>query len=451
MRRTLDRPSRPPLSPPGRLPLLGHALSLARRPLDLVQAVRSCGSVVKIYIGIKPAYFVNDPDLIRNVLVSRAKEFDKGPLFANARAMVGNGIATSEGELHRRQRRLIQPAFHRSRIALYTRVMSELAAARVETWRAGQVVAVNDEMADLALAIAAKTLFSVSADEEVNREVRRWLPIMMKGVFLRAILPFAFVGRLPTPGNREFNQSLVRLQQVISGIVAARRREEAAHDDLLSMLLAARDPESGEAMTDQQVHDEIITLMIGGIESTAAALSWAFHELGRNPGIEERIQAEVDAARIDQASSAEGAPRLEYTTRFVKEVLRLYAPWLLTRRALSTLELGDVRIPAGSTVLYSPYAVHHDPRLYPDPMRLDPDRWLPDRVQAKSQTTFLPFGAGVHQCIGESFAFLEMIIVVATVTGRWRLRPVAARRIYETVTGAVHPSELPMEVQPRHG
>lgn len=312
----------------------------------------------------------------------------------------------------------------------------------------------NDEMADLALAIAAKTLFSASADEEVNREVRRWLPIMMKGVFLRAILPFAFLGRLPTPGNREFNQSLVRLRQIISGIVTARRRDhrgEAAHDDLLSMLLAARDPESGEAMTDQQVHDEIITLMIGGIESTAAALSWAFHELGRNPGIEERIQAEVDAARIEQASPAEGFPRLEYTTRFIKEVLRLYAPWLLTRRALSTLELGGVRIPAGSTVLYSPYAVHHDPHLYPDPTRLDPDRWLPDRVQAKSQTAYIPFGAGVHQCIGESFAFLEMIIVVATVMGRWRLRPVATRRIYEAVTGAVHPSELPMEVQPRHG
>jgi cytochrome P450 len=437
----------PSFSPPGRFPLLGHVPSLVRHPLKFVQAVHSCGRVVKIYIGVKPAYFVNDPELIRHVLVSRAQEFDKGPLFANARVMVGNGVATSEGELHRRQRRLMQPAFHRSRIALYARIMGELATARMETWRAGQIVAMNDEMADLALAIAARTLFSASAGAEVNREVRRWLPIMMKGVFLRAILPFSFLGRLPTPGNREFNESLIRLKQLISGIVATRRREGDAHDDLLSMLLAARDQESGEAMTDQQVQDEILTLMIGGIESTAAALSWAFHELGRHPEIEERIRAEVDAVPIGQALSAEEVPKLDYTSRFVKEILRLYGPWLLTRRALSTLELGGVTIPAGSTVLYSPYAVHHDPRLYPDPTRLEPDRWLADRVQ---KTAFIPFGAGAHQCIGESFTLLEMITIVATITGRWRLRPVASRRAHEVVTGAIHPSELPMEVRPRH-
>jgi len=442
--------SSPRFSPPGRFPLVGHVPSLVRRPLQFVQEVRAYGSVAKIYIGVKPAFFVNDPELIRSVLVTRAKEFDKGPLFANARAMVGNGVATSEGELHRRQRRMIQPAFNRSRIALYSQLMSELTTARMETWRAGQVLAMDVEMADLALAVTARTMFSSSTDEESHAEVRRWFPIMMKGLFRRAILPAAFLGRLPTPGNRKFNQSLVRLQQVFSDIVAARRREGGGtHDDLLSLLLTARDPETGEPVPDQEIHDEIMTVMIGGVENTAAALSWAFYELGRHPEIEARIHAEVDAARAGQASLSEEAHKLEYTARFLKEVLRLYAPWLITRRAISGLELGDARIPAGSSLYYSPYALHHDPLHYPDPARFDPDRWLPDRVQQKS--AFLPFGVGVHQCIGDSFAIMEMLTVMATVAGRWRLRPVAAAQVREIPAGAVHPSELPMEVQPRHG
>ena len=442
--------SSPRLSPPGRLPLLGHLPSLLRRPLQFVQEVRACGSVTKIYIGIKPAFFVNDPELIRSVLVTRAKEFDKGPLFANARAMVGNGVATSEGELHRRQRRMVQPAFNRSHIALYSRIMSELTTARMGTWRAGQVLAVDAEMADLALAVTARTLFSSSTDEEAQAEVRRWFPIMMKGLFRRAILPAALLERLPIPGNREFKRSLVRLQQTFSDIVAARRREGGGtHDDLLSMLLTARDPETGEAISDQEVNDQIMTMMIGGVENTAAALSWAFHELGRHPEIEERIHAEVDSVLVGQASLSEEAHKLEYTARFLKEVLRLYAPWLITRRALSTLELGEARIPAGSSLYYSPYALHHDPRHYPNPARFDPDRWLPDRVQQKP--AFLPFGVGVHQCIGDSFTIMEMLTVMATIAGRWRLRPVAAARVREVAAGAVHPSELPMEVQPRHG
>ena len=429
-----------------RLPLLGHVPSLVRRPLQFVQEVRAFGSVAKIYIGVKPAFFINDPELIRSVLGPRAKEFDKGPLFVNARAIVGNGVGTSEGELHRRQRRMIQPAFNRARIALYARIMSELATARMETWRAGQVVAMDLEMTDLALAITARTLFSSSTDEEAHAEVRRWFPILLKGLFRRAILPPA-LGRLPTRGNREFDQSLVRLQQIFSRIVAARRREGSAHDDLLSILLTAQDPETGEPISDQEVHDQIMTMMISGVETTAAALSWTFYELGRHPEIAERIHAEMDSVLVGQACFSEEARKLEYTARFLKEILRLYAPWLLTRRALSSLELGGVLIPAGTWLYYSPYALHHDPSFYPDPTRLDPDRWLPDRVPQKS--AFLPFGAGTHGCPGESFATMEILTVLATIASRWRLRPVAPSRIREVVSGTVHPSELPMEVQPR--
>lgn len=442
--------SSPRSLPPGRLPFLGHVPALVRRPLQFVQEVRAYGSVAKVYIGVKPAFFVNDPELIRSVLVTRAKEFDKGPLFANARAMVGNGVATSEGEVHRRQRRMIQPAFNRSRIALYSRVVRELTIARMETWRAGQELAMDVEMADLSLAVTARALFSSSTDEEAHAEVRRWFPIMMKGLFRCAILPAALLERLPIPGHREFQQSVVRLQQTFSEIVAARRREgDGIHDDLLSILLMARDPETGEAISDQEVNDQIMTMMIGGVENNAAALSWAFYELGRHPEIEERIHAEIDAVLVGQGSFSEEAHKLEYMARFLKEVLRLYAPWLITRRAISSLELGGVTIPAGSSLYYSPYALHHDPRHYPDPARFDPDRWLPDRLQQKP--AFLPFGVGVHQCIGESFALMEMLTVLATIAGRWRLRLVAPSRIREVPAGAVHPSELPMEVRPRHG
>ena len=437
-------------SPPGRLPLLGHVPSLVRSPLQFVQEVRAYGSVAKIYIGVKPAFFVNDPELIRSVLVTRAKEFDKGPLFANARAMVGNGVATSEGELHRRQRRMMQPAFSRSRVWGYSRMIGELTTGRMETWRAGQVLAMDVELADLALAITARTLFSSSTTEEQDAEVRRWFPSMMKGLFRRAILPASLLGRIPFPGDRAFNQSGVRLQQIFSDIVAARRKEGGGtHDDLLSILLTAQDPETGEAISDQEVHDQIMTMMIGGVENTAAALSWAFYELGRHPEIEERIHAELDAVLGGQACLSEEAHKLDFTARFLKEILRLYAPWLITRRAIASLELGDVLIPAGSSLFYSPYAVHHDPRHYPDPARFDPDRWLPDRVQQKP--AFLPFGIGVHQCLGDSFALMEMLTVLATIARRWRVRPVAASRIREVAVGAVHPSELPMEVRPRHG
>jgi cytochrome P450 len=437
---------------PGRLPLLGHTMSLLDRPFSFLSSLRSHGEVVRIYLGPLPVYLVTTPELAWQVLAIDADKFDKGMVFDKIRPLFGNGILNSDGDFHRRQRRLVQPAFHRKQIAGYVQTMATAAADLVESWRPGDVVAVDKRMENLALTIVGRALFSTDLGRHVVAEAQRSMPILAKYVIVRAFSP-TLVERLPIPANRRFDEAATRFRRVVAEVIAAARAEGKDHGDVLSMLLRARDEITGEGMSDQQVHDEVVTILTAGSETTAVALAWFFHEVGQHPEIEQRFHAEIDQVLAGRPASDLGLddiPKLEYTDRIISEVLRKYPLLILMRRARTDLDLGGVRIPRGTEVALSQYSIHHDPSLYPEPARFDPDRWLPDRAARLPNGAFIPFGAGVRHCPGHSFARTEIAIVAATVAARWRLVPVAGKPVHPKLSTTMRPNRLPMIAVPRH-
>lgn len=434
---------------PGRWPLLGHTPGLLAQRFGFTDALREHGEVVKIYLGWLPTYFIASPELVHQMLVAAGGKFEKGVLFDRFRPYFGNGLAMSNGDFHRRQRRLMQPAFHRDQIARHAETMVRTATRLVDSWRPGQVVRVDEVMPELTVTLIGETLFGTELGRAAIAEAQRSMPIVIKQGMVRALSP-AFLERLPVPANRRFDEAIARLRRIVHEVIAAGRADGRDRGDLLSMLLLARDEETGEGMSDDQIHDEVVTLLTGGIETTALALDWFWYEIGRHPEVEQRFHAEIDRQIGDRPVSFADLPALDYTRRVINEVLRKYPVWLLMRRTREEVDLGGYRIPAGAEVAFSPHALHHDPRSFPDPDRFDPDRWLPDHATVP-RGAFVPFGAGARLCIGNVFAQAEIAIVAATVARRWRLVPVAGERVRVKVTGAAYPSRLPMTVVPRHG
>jgi cytochrome P450 len=434
---------------PGRWPLLGHTPALLHQHFRFTSALPDLGGVVKIYLGPLPAYVVTRAELVHQILVQDGGKFEKGALFDRFRPHFGNGIAMSNGSFHRRQRHLVQPTFHRARITHYAATMVRTATDLTDSWQSGQTVEFDRIMHELAVTTIGSTLFCTDLGQAAIAEARRSMPIVIKQGMIRALSPKA-LERLPIPGNRRFDRAIVRLRRIVDDVIATGRADGTDHGDVLSMLLLARD-DAGEGMSDQQVRDEVVTLLTGGIETTALALSWFFHEIARHPDVERRFHAEIDDVLGGRQVTAADLPRLEYTRRITNEVLRDYPIWLLMRRTLAEVDLGGARLPPDTEVVFSPHALHHDPRYFPDPNRFDPDRWAPDRASALPKGAFVPFGAGARQCIGNTFAQTEIAIVAATVANRWRLVPVPGRPVRVKVTGAAYPSQLPMTVQARHG
>src|SRR6266536_2086403 len=434
-----------PVRLPRPLPLLGHALHLLRDPLAFFTAARPLGDVVEIRVGPRPAYVVNDPDLIRRILVSDAKKYRKGVQFDKLRPTLGNGLVTATGEEHLKHRRLVQPAFHRTRIAGYATIMRELALEESASWRDGEQIALDDELTELALKIVGKTLFSTELGSEVVDEVMRSMPIVLNGITKRALAPTQLLEKLPTPENRRFNAANRRLRGMVDRMIAEYRQTGVDHGDMVSMLLLARDEETGEGLGDEQVRDEVVTMLLAGTETTSTTLSWTFHVLGQRPDLAARLYEEVDEVVGDGPLGFEQIGQLGYTRRLVTETLRTYpAAWLLSRRTTEPVTLGGFALPAGTDVMFSPYTLHRDPEFYADPDIFDPDRWLPERAADIPRPAFIPFGAGNRQCIGEGFAWTEAIIMLATIARRWRMRAVPGVAVGMKPAATLRPTQLPM-------
>jgi cytochrome P450 len=445
MTATLPAPARPPRP----LPLIGYALRFARAPLELVESLRPAGDVVRIRLGPQIVYWVNKPDLVRQVLAD-AGTFEKGMQVDKIRPFVGNGLVTSIGDRHLRRRRLVQPAFHRARIAGYVETMRALAVDAVERWHDGERIDADKQFAQLTLRVVGKTLFSTTLGNEAVDEFVRSMPLMMDGIGRRIRDPFGVRGRLPTPANREFEAAIRRLRDVVDRIVAGYRAAGADHGDVASMLLLARDEETGEGLTDEEVSDEVLTLLTAGHETTANALSWAVHHLGERPDLEARVHAEVDEVAGDRGVTFEDIPHLGFLHSVIMETLRLYPPaWILTRRTTATAMLGDVKVPADASVFFAPYALQRDPAVYPRPDVFDPDRWSTDRSTLTQRPSFVPFGGGRRQCIGDVFAMTELAVVLATIAQRWRLVPVPGEPVRINSLSALKPDHLPMTVRGR--
>lgn len=433
-----------PPTAPGRLPLLGHALGLLRAPLTTLARARQLGEVVRLQLGPLPAYLVNSPELIQQILVRDSRRFDRGMLFDKASEVVGNGLVTSNGRLHRRQRRAMQPAFRRERLAGYTEVMCEQIHRLVDRWQPGQRLALERECVEMALTVVAKALFNSDAGDRAVTEIQRSLPAIVSGVLVQTVAP-SWWGRLPTRGNRRFRQARQRLLTMVDDVIDPYRTDGVDHGDLLSALVAARHEDTGEPMSPEQLRDEVITVLLAGTETTAASLCWLLHELARHPEVTRRVHAEVDAVLAGQPVTPAHLPRLRYSRQVVSEVLRLHSPaWFILRRATQPVQLGPVTLAPGDEVVYSSTALHRDPAWFERPLEFDPDRWSPERAAELSRQAFLPFGAGPHKCIGDVFAQTELLVALATIGSRWRLEPVPGSRIRLRGRATLRPRTLPM-------
>ena len=403
--------------------------SFARtRPGFSKKCARQYGDVVYIPLGRQHIYYLGHPDMIRDVLVTRQNKFKKSRMLERARVLLGDGLLTSEGEHHRRQRRLVQPAFHRDRLAGYGAVMVERSAVVRDQWKSGEPLDVLQEMMRLTLAIVAKTLFSTEVDSEAD-EIGVALTEVFS-LFEIILMPFSeILEKLPLPAVRRFKRARKRLDETIYRLIAERRASGSDAGDLLSMLLLAQDEEGSGGMTDEQVRDEALTLFLAGHETTADALTWAWYLLSQNPQAEAAFHAELDRVLAGRLPSFDDLPQLRYTESVFAEALRLYPPaWGIGRRALEDYPVGDFVVPARSVVLMSPYVVHRDPRWFSDPLTFRPERWLADD-SARPKFAYFPFGGGARVCIGERFAWMEGTLLLAAIGQRWRLRLEPGHRV----------------------
>ena len=413
------------LSPPGpRARFPGHMMVefLRRRLPFMVESAAKYGDIVFFKVGNERIYLFSHPDLIRDVLVTNQKNFVKSRALVRAKRVLGEGLLTSEGEFHLRQRRLAQPAFHRDRIATYGRSMVDYAARTSSRWRDSEQLDIHDEMMKLTLAIVARTLFSADVEKEAT-EIGEALTVAFEA-FNVGILPFSeILEKLPLRYIKRFEAARARLDATIYRIIDERRSSGEDRGDLLSMLLLAQDTEGdGGGMTNTQLRDEAMTIFLAGHETTANALSWTWYLLSQYPEVEERFHQEIDAIG-DRLPQSEDLPNLSYTRMILAESMRLYPPaWAVGRRALNDFEANGYLIPARSMVLMSQYIVHRDPRFYPDPERFDPERWRPEIAAARPKFSYFPFGGGTRICLGEQFAWMEGILALATIGRHWRMR-----------------------------
>ena len=429
---------------PGALPLFGHTLSLLYDPLGFLTSLPNHGDLVRIQIGPFEAIVVCTPELVRQVLLDD-RIFDKaGPVFDRARDAFGDGLATCPHGMHRRQRRLVQPAFHPARFPGYAQVMSKHIAEVTASWQHGQVLDVLSEMMTLTTRIAVETMFSDELSSAVLQAVFNDFSTILAGIYTRTIVPPP-LDKFLIVGNRRFNRARVRLREVIGRVITDHRANGTDCDDLLSTLLSARDRTESQGLSDSEIVDQVTTFFLAGSETTANALAWAVYLLARHPDVAHQLHAEVDAVLGGTAARFEDLPKLQLAGRVVTETLRMYPPaWTLARTATTDTRLGEHPIPAGSILFYSPYVLHHLPDLYPDPHRFDPDRWTDGHSTPPPREAFIPFAAGARKCIGDTFAVTEATMALATLAARWRLELLPGRHVRPSRSVVLHPRGLQM-------
>jgi cytochrome P450 len=410
-----------PPGPKGNL-ILGVMPEFNRDTLGFIERMRGdYGDVVRMRFFYLTVVFLYDPDHIEQVLSTNARNFIKSrslrtPFF---RRLVGNGLLTSEGEEWKRQRRLAQPAFHRQRISAYGDVMVEYAERMMSGWTHGEVRDIHRDMMRLTLEVVVKTLFDADISGDADK-VGRVLSHMVKPFASQATLKWILDNRLPTPTHRRFNAAAREIDEIIYRLIAERRSSGSDRGDLLSMLLAAHD-EDGSQLTDRQLRDEVMTLFLAGHETTALTLSWAWYLLAQNPEVEKTFHAELDQVLNGRRPTVADMPRLQYTERIAKESMRLYPPaYGLGREAIEDFELGGYRVPARSQVFMFQWATQRDPRYFTEPNRFCPERWTEEFTNSLPKYAYFPFGGGPRACIGNYFALMEVVLLLATIGQRSR-------------------------------
>lgn len=435
LRRTLrSKNTGVPPGPPGS-PIVGNLRDMrVDAARGWVRARERYGEVVHYQIAGRQIYLLCHPDDVRYVLVDNARNYTKGRGLAKAKPLLGEGLLTSEGDFWLRQRRLAQPAFHRHRIAGLGTIMTDETQKLLQRWdaiaRYGSAFDVAEDMMQLTLSIVSRAMFNTALTADDIATVSEAFPPLLRWARERVTAVFDFTEHLPTLQNRRREGYGRQLDGVAYRIIRERRDTGAQHDDLLSMLMEARDEETGTGMTDRQLRDEIMTIFIAGHETTALLLSWTWVMLSRHPDVRQQVEAEVGEALGGRVPTAEDVQRLPYLGRVINEVLRLHPPaWAVLRSPIADDHIRGYTIRGNSTVIVSPYVTHRHPAFWPNPEGFDPDRFQPEAARSRHRYAFFPFGGGPRLCIGNSFAQMEATLITAMVCQRYQVNLVPGRPI----------------------
>jgi cytochrome P450 len=433
--------------------LLGSARDIQRDPLRFGLAMtEQYGDVVQIRFFIWPAYLVNHPDGIKHVLQENQQNYNKDFFpYKIFKPLLGKGLVTNDGKSWLHQRRLMQPAFHRKRLDAFGSLMTDATVTMLDQWQdlatREQPLDIAAEMVPLTLRIVGQTFFHIDLSDETHIVGQAVTTVnKLHSDYMYAPFPPLHI---PTPRNRRLQASYRALDQVVRGIITNRRSHNTDTGDLLSMLLLARDEETGQGMDDQQVRDEVITLLIAGYETVSTALTWTWYLLSQYPDVERQLHAELDTVLGGHLPMVEHLPRLSYTRMVLEEALRLYPPaWIFGRKAIAEDEIGGYFIPANSIIVLSPYMTHRHPAFWANPEVFEPERFTPERSAGRPHYAYFPFGGGPRVCIGNNFALMEMQLILATVAQRYTLRLVPGHTVEPEALLSLHPRYgLPMTLE----
>ncbi|MCZ6770663.1 MAG: cytochrome P450 [Proteobacteria bacterium] len=448
MKGTITEPERGNLVPPGPkgLPILGIAAEARKDTLGFFSRMAAEYDGISILpIGMEKVFLLNDPDALEHIFVTNWRGYRKSDFYNKVRPLFGNGIATSEGEFWRRQRQLMNPAFHRDSLHRIGTIMRASTAAKVAEWQSrpdGQTMNVSSEITKLSLAIVMESLFGADAADHAGataEAVDTMLEICERRVWALPDLH----GYPVSPLYWRHRHARATLDRIMYDIIDRRCQTGNAGQDLLGMLLSARDPETGEGMTNEQLRDETTTLLVTGHESTANAIVWAFYTLAHHPEIEAKVRAEIAQVCGGETPTDQDLQKLTYQRMVISEVMRLYPPaWTVSRTALADDVINGYPVPAGSSVMVSPYVIHRNPRYWPDPAKFDPSRFLPEQQERRPKFSYIAFGGGPRSCIGSNFAMMEMQLVITMLFQAFRLELAPQPPIER---------EAVISIRPKHG
>lgn len=434
--------------------LLGSASEMQRDPLGFLRRIRQYGDIVRMRFVFSNAYLIYHPDSVKHVLQENNRNYNKDVFtYKVSRPFLGQGLLINDGESWLHQRRLMQPAFHRKRIATYSTIMTDDTVALLERWQnyiqQDASLDIAEEMMRLTLSIVGQTLFSIDLGNETNT-IGQAVSTLLKLIGNYIYAPFPPI-IIPTPHNRRLLAANRSLEQVIYRMIAERRQQNVDRGDLLSMLLLARDEETGQGMNDQQIRDELMTMLLAGHETTANTLTWTWYLLSQHPEVEKCFHAEIDEVLGGDLPTVEDLPELKYTNMVLEESLRLYPPGpIFGRKTIADDELGGYPIPANSIIIVSPYATQHHPDYWPDPEHFDPERFTPECSASRHHYAYFPFSSGPRMCIGSSFAMMEAQLILATIAQRYQLRMVPGHPVEPQALVSLRPKYgLRMTIQRR--
>lgn len=437
----------PPAPGPTGLPLVGHMLDLKRDPLQLfLSSSIATGDVTRLTAGRVQVFLLRNPDYIKYVLQDNHRNYDRQTRgYLALKETLGDGLLTAEGSYWQRQRRIMQPAFHRQRLASFADLMARAAADSVAHWRtipADQPVDIVPELLRVTLKILGGCMFGTDISGDADA-IGNAVTVVLESTIGRVQGIFHVPRRIPTPANQRFREAVALFDRLVYDRITTRRRSGDDPGDLLSMLMNARDEETGEAMTDRQLRDELVTIISAGHETTANALAWTVYLLSKHPYVRRQVESEVDSVLGDRLPGFTDLPKLPYTRSVIEESMRLFPPaWVVARRAVSDDVIGGYAITKNAYVMVSPWVMQRDPRYWENPEGFDPGRFAPGMDAGRPRYAYFPFGGGPHLCIGNNLAMMEAVLVLATFTRSLRM---------DLVPGHPVVPEPMITLRPRHG